>query len=119
MSEAAFSAKIREVTAVVALITIAGLAGAFFGFLIHNLFWDASPHGWMVHVIKKHFAATIAVPLSAFSSLCVILTLKTTSGPIEFEAFGFKFQGASGPLIFWLLTFLGFIAAVNTLWDKI
>ena len=48
--------------------------------------------------------------------LCIVLTLKATAGPIEFEAFGFKFRGASGPMIFWLITFFGFIAAVKVLW---
>ena len=48
--------------------------------------------------------------------LCIVLTLKATAGPIEFEAFGLKFRGASGPMIFWLITFFGFIAAVKVLW---
>jgi hypothetical protein len=116
LSETYFDSILRRATSVAALLGVFVCALVFFGFLAHHLFSNTTADGWLVKVIEAHFAATIAVPLSAVSAICVVLTLKATSGPIEFEALGLKFQGASGPLVFWLFIFGGFIAAVRVLW---
>ncbi len=34
------------------------------------------------------------------------------------EAFGFKFRGASGPVVLWIFCFLAVIFGVYLLWDK-
>lgn len=67
-------------------------------------------------VIFEHFGATIGLPLAALTSLGLVLLLRFSAGPIEFEGFGFKFKGASGPLIFWILSFLAFTTAIKLLW---
>jgi hypothetical protein len=115
-NETNFDSSLRRRASVAAVSGVSLLSAVFFGFLAYHLFFHTTADGWLVKIIQTHFAATIAVPLSGVSSLCVVLTLKATAGPIEFEAFGFKFHGASGPLIFWLITFLGFISAVRFLW---
>jgi hypothetical protein len=93
------------------------LAAYFFGFLsYHSLRPTTSSGSWVISVLEKQFAATIAVPLSAIASVCIILLLKATAGPIEFEGLGFKFQGASGPIVLWVLCFLSMILAVQLLW---
>ena len=110
---------LRTVAGWTAIIGTSLLAGYFFAFLVYHSLWHtSSADSWFVAVIEKHYAATIAVPLSAISALCVVLVLKATTGPIEFEALGFKFRGASGPLVFWLICFLPMIWAVWLLWNR-
>jgi hypothetical protein len=65
----------------VAIIGTWALAAFFFGFLIfHSLKHTSAGGSWFLEVIQKHFAATIAVPLSAISSACIVLLLGATSG---------------------------------------
>jgi hypothetical protein len=70
----------------------------------------------LLSVIQKQYAATLGIPLCVVSSVCVVLLLKATAGPIEFEALGFKFRGASGPLVLWIFCFLAMIFALKLLW---
>ena len=67
-------------------------------------------------IAQKHFAATVGLPMAAAASLFIVLVLRATSGPLEFEGIGFKFRGASGPIVLWLLCFLGIAAALKMLW---
>ena len=77
--------------------------------------FDAFAELWMrVHL--EHYAATVALPLCALFPLCLVLVLRYTAGPIEFEGMGLKFKGASGPLVMWLLCFLAMVSAVKLLW---
>jgi hypothetical protein len=66
--------------------------------------------------IFDHFAAVIGLPFAAISSLCLVLLLRYSAGPIEFEGLGFKFKGASGPIIMWVLCFLAMVSAIKLLW---
>jgi hypothetical protein len=110
---------LRRVAAWSAILGTSLLGAYFFAFLVyHSLRPTFSSGSWFIGIIDKHYAATIAVPLSAIASLCVVLALKTTAGAIEFEALGFKFRGASGPLVFWLICFLAMIWAVWLLWNR-
>jgi hypothetical protein len=47
---------------------------------------------------------------------CIVLYLEAKSGLIEFEGFGFKFRGASGEIILWVICFLAIMAAIKALW---
>lgn len=94
------------------------LAAYFFGFLIyHTLKKTSSTDSWFLTVIERNFAATIAVPLSAISSACIVVMLEATTGePIVFEALTVKFSGASGPVVLWVFCFSVMILAVKVLW---
>lgn len=95
-------------------------AGYFSGFLIyHSLVPGLSEGSWFLQVLEKNYAACIGVPLSALTAFCVVLLLKIIStGAIEFEALGFKFRGASGPVVLWIFCFLAVIFGVYLLWGK-
>jgi len=67
-------------------------------------------------VVRQHFAAVIGLPASAILALWIVTLLRSQSGPIEFETAGFKFRGASGPVILWVLCFLAIAVAVRLLW---
>lgn len=67
-------------------------------------------------VALSHFAATVGLPSAALAALCIVVFLESASGPIEFEGLGFKFKGASGPIVLWMLCFLAITAAIKLLW---
>ena len=67
-------------------------------------------------IAREHFAATVGLPMAAVAALFIVLVLRVTSGPLEFEGIGFKFRGASGPIVLWLMCFLGITAAIKWLW---
>jgi hypothetical protein len=64
----------------------------------------------------KQLPATVGLPLSALASLAIVICLRTTNGPTEFEAIGFKFKGASGPIIMWVICFMVMTVAIKLLW---
>jgi hypothetical protein len=68
-------------------------------------------------IVLDHYAATMGIPCAGLAALCLVVFLKSTNGPIEFDVFGMKFKGASGPIIMWILCFLAMVAAIHLLWD--
>lgn len=89
---------------------------AFFVFSVYHT-WFGDGENWVIVVMKEHFAATIGLPFGAVASLFIVTLLRISSGQkLEFEAFGFKFRGASGPVVLWLACFLGIAVAIKLLW---
>ena len=79
--------------------------------------WDiAHRAAWMEAVFEKHAEAVLGLPLAALVALCAVLSLQATSGPIEFEGLGFKFRGASGEIILWVLCMIALSFAIKMLW---
>ena len=72
--------------------------------------------GLWVKMLQDHFPILVVLPFGAGFSLVVVILLGATQGPIEFEAIGFKFRGASGPIVLWCLVFLSIMASVRILW---
>jgi hypothetical protein len=71
---------------------------------------------WLVEIAREHFAATIGLPFAALAALSLVLILEFRAGKIEFEGFGFKFRGASGPIVLWVIAFLSITTAIKILW---
>jgi hypothetical protein len=67
-------------------------------------------------VLREHFAAVIGLPMAGILALWVVTILRSQSGPIEFEALGFRLRGASGPVILWVVCFLAIALAIRLLW---
>jgi hypothetical protein len=88
----------------------------FCGFLVYHTVYPTAAEGWFLTLINAHFAATLGVPLCGIAAACVVLVLKSASGPIQFEVLGFKLRGAAGPVVLWVLCFLVMIAALHMLW---
>lgn len=72
---------------------------------------------WLLDIAQQHFAATIGLPFAALAALCLVYFLEIKAGPIEFDGFGFKFRGAAGPVIFWVIVFLAIASAIKLLWN--
>jgi hypothetical protein len=94
---------------------ILGALGIFAGIMLYHIL-DAETVGFFDTIITEHPAATIGLPLVAMGSLGVVLLLRSTTGPVEFEAIGFKFRGASGPIVMWIAVFLVIAIAIKMLW---
>ncbi len=103
------------------IIVGTGIAASYFlCFLVyHSLSGQSTAENWLLQVLHEHYAATIGVPLSAMSAFCVVLLLRVVyTGPIEMEALGFKFRGASGPVVLWVFCFLAIIFGFWLLWGR-
>jgi hypothetical protein len=94
-------------------------AGYFFVFLIYqSIAGSAVSENWFLRMIQEHPAATIGIAMSAITAFCLVALLEIARGPVEFEAMGFKFKGASGPVVLWVFCFLAMIFGVWLLWEK-
>jgi hypothetical protein len=110
--------QIRNVASWIAIIGTSLLAAFFFGFIAYqSVLGPGEPGNWFTRVLETQFAATVGVPLSVVSAACLVLLLKATMGPIEFEALGFKFRGASAPIVLWIFCFLAIISGMKLLWQ--
>jgi hypothetical protein len=57
--------------------------------------------GKLAHpMLREHFADLVGIPMSALIAMCVVILLRFSAGPIEFEGLSFKFRGASGQVVF-------------------
>ena len=111
-SPGAPSPRLRRVAHWVVLTVAVIFGGAFFfGGAVSMLYNPA-----VFQVGMTHFAATIGLPSAALASLAIVIILEGTAGPIEFAGLGFKFKGAAGPIVFWVLCFLAIAHAIHLLW---
>lgn len=85
---------------------------AYFGYLLYQILTG----GWILTEIQQNFAATVVMAFAALVALFVVLLLQYSAGQIEFEVPGFRFRGASGPVVLWVLAFLAVTAAIKLLW---
>ena len=103
----------RRIVATMALLAMAIVGGVFVFFLARDI---ANAEPWMMEVFRTHPGAVLGLPMAALAALCIVLFLEAKSGQIEFEGFGFKFRGASGEIILWVICFLAIVAAIKSLW---
>ena len=103
----------QYIAAWIAIIGTTLFVFAFLGYFLVKL-WIGDE--WLLNIMQDHFAALFVVPLSAIGALCIVLVLRYTTGPIEFEAFGIKLKGSAGPVMFWILSFLAIVGGAKLLW---
>ena len=71
----------------------------------------------LAKVAVDHFAGLFGPPMCVLVALVAVIVLRVTHGPMEFEAMGFKFKGASGPVVLYILTYLASVAGMVALWN--
>lgn len=99
-----------------ALRTLVATGIAVFGvLLLVELVVNVSPD-FVIRAAEEHFLAVIGAPMAAVAALFLVLVLRATSGPLEFELAGMKAKGSAGPLLFWVLSFLAMVVAMKLLW---
>ncbi|MBR0735302.1 hypothetical protein JQ581_00050 [Bradyrhizobium liaoningense] len=96
------------------IVAVAGLvlAAALFALFV---FAEWSNPYWST-VSFDHFAATIGLPGAAAAAFIIVALFRTTEGQIKLEALGFKFEGAAGPIVMWVMCFLAITIAIKLLW---
>ncbi len=67
-------------------------------------------------IMYEHLLAVVGVPGAIITSYVLVNVLEHVSGPISIKGFGLEFNGASGPIIMWILVFLSIISALKILW---
>ncbi len=94
-------------------------AGFFFGLIAFQvLYGDEQPKTWLLQTVQQYPAATIGIGISAITAFFVVAVLELTAGSVQFEVIGFKFQGAAGQVVLWMLCFLSIVFAMVILWNK-
>jgi hypothetical protein len=104
--------RIREIAFWLAVL-IAVLGSVAFVYLIYSVTFASS---FWLEIVHDHFVAIVGLPLAAATAFGVVVFLRQASGPIEFEGLGFKFRGAAGQVVMWVLCFLALAGALKLLW---
>lgn len=94
-------------------LVLAAFSGVALLFLI-GILYGINP--LYIPLYQANFVVIIGLPLAALAALLLVLFLRQTQGPIEFEGLGFSFKGASGPVILWILCYLAFVLSFKLLW---
>ncbi len=69
-------------------------------------------------LVVKNFAAIIGLPFAFTASFVVVALFRQSSGPLEFNGFGFRFKGASGEIVLWILCFVSISGMIRLLWKS-
>jgi hypothetical protein len=85
----------------VALIILASVIVALLVFVIGQ--WNNQE---IRGIVVKNLQASVGLPVAGVFAFLVVAPFRTTEGRIKFEALGFKFEGAAGPIIMWVFCFL-------------
>jgi len=85
---------------------------SFFCVLVYSFWTDKQ---W-VDIAKEHTQAVVGLPIAAVAAFLLVSVLQITSGKIEFEGIGFKFRGASGPVVLWIACFIVLVLGIKLLW---
>jgi hypothetical protein len=93
---------------ILSIVAGAALAGLEFMLAQHLDAWQ--------DVVRDHFAAIIGLPSAVFIAFVLVVFLRQTDGPIEFEGLGFRFKGASGQVVMWAVCFLTMAIAIKLCW---
>lgn len=80
------------------------------------VYWTWQQEGWVKDIIRQHFAATVGLPLAGVGGFLLVQILQISSGRIEFEAWGIKLRGASGPVVLWAITFVVIAFTIKFMW---
>jgi hypothetical protein len=103
----------------IAVVALLLWALQILGFVTYSVLTQTPPsNGWLNKLIQDHYPAMIGIPLMSLTAICIVMCFQVAiGGPIEFEALGFKFRGASGPVLMWVLCFLALTLALRVLWS--
>jgi hypothetical protein len=67
-------------------------------------------------LVKEHFPGTIGLMGATILSFALVVFLRQTEGPIEFEGLGMKFKGAAGQVVLWAFCVIVFALCAKFLW---
>jgi len=97
------------------IIAVIGVVSAFLMFFI--LLWVEWGKSDWSSIVFKHFPVTIGLPAAGLASFVVVALFRTTEGKIKFSGLSFHFEGASGPIVMWVMCVLTIIMGIKVLWS--
>lgn len=96
------------------IIAVGSVVGATLLFIVWiGTTWNRGP--W-IKLVFDHFRAIIGLPAAAAAAFAIVSLFRTTEGQIKFSGLGLTFEGASGPIVLWIICFLAIAAAIRALW---
>jgi hypothetical protein len=69
-------------------------------------------------LVVDYFRVIIGLPAAGVFAFLIVALFQSTVGAIRVEMIGFKFEGAAGPIVMWIMTFLAIVGAITMLWKK-
>lgn len=96
-------------------IILGGFAVFFIVYFIYVV-QDIIRGEWISALMQHQPAATVMLAFAALVAFFVVLLLQYSAGQIRFKVPGFEFEGASGPVVLWVLCFLAVTTAIKWLW---
>jgi hypothetical protein len=114
-----FETKVGKWVGGIAVVALLLWGVQILGMITYSVLMQTPPsNGWLNKLIQDHYPAMIGIPLMSLTAICIVMCFQVAiGGPIEFEALGFKFRGASGPVLMWVLCFLALTLALRVLWS--
>lgn len=67
-------------------------------------------------LLDQHGPAAIGVPVAAVAALFLISLAPALDGPMSFDLFGLKSEGAAATCVIWAILFLVMCLALRALW---
>ena len=107
-----FESKFKKNVRIIAVIGAMVAAVLFFFYIVSLIILG----DFIVEMIQVHFVAIVGLPFVALLSFFIVVILESSFGNIEFEGLGFKFKGASGPIVLWTLCYLVISITIKILW---
>jgi hypothetical protein len=98
----------------VAIAATALITGLYTVWMIYFLPWSFDNKAG--EILQRHYQAIIGLPAAAAVSFIIVVFLRQTEGPIEFEGLGFKLKGAAGQAVMWVVCFLAIAGAIKLVW---
>lgn len=103
--------KLRQILKII-MVSIAIL---FFVFVFVQQ-WFFGLHPDLFQQIIDHYAVFLTLPCAGFAALLLVVIFDQAYGQIKFSIWGMNFEGASGPIILWIMCYLSIILSVRALW---
>ena len=94
----------------IALLILCATAGLFYAA------WANRFDPVLADLVVKNFAAIVGLPFAFLAAFVVVAMFRQGDAPVEFEAFDFKFKGAAGETILWVLCFSAIVGGIALLW---
>ena len=104
---------IEHIVQIFALLLVITYFGALVALLVTQ--WNNAA---VREIVIKQIRVFVLLPAGGLFGLLIVALFQQASGPIKLEGLGVKFEGASGPIIFWLLCLLVIIYGIHHLWEK-
>ena len=101
-----------EYSNVVFICTIAFIILSIFAYLYFTYLYINDER---FRVIVANTPRVYFITPAAVGAFIVVALFRKVEGLIKFNALGFKFEGASGPIVMWVLCFLAVIIAIKML----